>query len=189
MAAEEDALPEPIPVTVVFLEMHKRPGLRVHPPANRSIALLKARSIPLSFYRYLMDRVGRQWHWVNRLRLSDEELETILRDPACEIAVLNLDGAPAGFFELYRTTSERVELSYFGLMGRAMGQGLGRWFLSSAVEAAWAHNPQIVAVQTCTLDHPAALPLYQRAGFSPVGTTEEMIHPLRLSERAAILAR
>ncbi|MCV0396900.1 MAG: GNAT family N-acetyltransferase [Rhizobiaceae bacterium] len=189
MCASEETPPEPIAVTVVFLEMRSRPRNRVHPPVNRSVALLKTRAIPLSFYRYLMDRVGRRWHWVNRLRLSDEELETILRDPACEITVLNLDGAPAGFFELHRVGSERVELSYFGLMEQAIGQGLGRWFLSSAVDAAWMHDPQVVTVQTCTLDHPAALQLYQRAGFSPVGAAEELIYPLSPEERAAVLAR
>lgn len=178
-----------IPVTVVFLEMTRPPATKVHPPLNRAVALLRTRHIPLSFYRFLMDRVGRRWQWVNRLRLSDDQLEAILRDPRCEVSVLYLDGAPAGFFELFRPDEDRVDLSYFGLMEQAIGQGLGRWFLATAVEAAWAHGPKVVTVQTCTLDHPAALPLYQRAGFTPVGTAQDEIRPLSIEERAAVLAR
>ncbi len=44
-------------------------------------------------------------------------------------------------------------------------------------------------VQTCTLDHPAALPLYQKLGFQPVGQKKEVIRPLSLEERAAIVMR
>jgi GNAT superfamily N-acetyltransferase len=100
-----------------------------------------------------------------------------------------LDGAPAGFFDLKLHLPEEVELAYFGMMEHATGQGLGRWFLGAAVEAAWSYKPQKVTVQTCTLDHPAALPLYQKLGFSPVGQTHEIVHPLTLAERAAVVIR
>ncbi len=43
-------------------------------PMNRNVALIRTRDMPLHYYRYLIDRVGRKWHWVNILRLSDEEL-------------------------------------------------------------------------------------------------------------------
>ena len=39
-------------------------------------------------------------------------------------------------------------------------------------------QPQRLHVQTCTLDHPRALPLYQRMGFSAFGQTEALVEPI-----------
>lgn len=181
--------PETIPVTVTFLEMTSQPAHYAPIPYNRPIALLKARHMPNHFYRYLIDRIGRKWHWVNALRLSDEDLAGKLADPARDIRVLHLDGVPAGMFEVAPLDGGMMELVYFGLMENATGQGIGRWFLGAAIEAAWSRGPQRVVVQTCTLDHPAALPLYQKIGFNPVAQVREEVHPMTLAERAEILAR
>jgi GNAT superfamily N-acetyltransferase len=180
---------EPIQVTVTFLEMKRPPAIYAHPPANLSVALMRTRDIPLHYYRYLMDRVGRKWHWVNALRLSDEELEKKIRTPGRDIRVLYLDGAPAGFFDINPLGTDETEIAYFGMMEHATGLGLGRWFLGAAIEAAWATEPKQVVVQTCTLDHPAALPLYQKLGFSPVGQKREEVHPMPFEERAASVMR
>ena len=181
--------PGGIPVTVTFLEMHAPPRNRSHPPLNRHVALLKTHDIPLHFYRYLTDRVGRKWHWVNTLRMSDEALQAAVHAPGRDIRVLYLDGAPAGFFDLKPQPPDAVELAFFGLMEHALGQGLGTWFLGAALEAAWSHAPSRVSVQTCTLDHPAALPLYQKMGFEPFGQTQETILPMTFAERAESVMR
>ncbi|TIX52655.1 MAG: GNAT family N-acetyltransferase, partial [Mesorhizobium sp.] len=55
--------------------------------------------------------------------------------------------------------------------------------------AAWSHGPRRVTVQTCTLDHPAALPLYQKLGFAPVAQKKEIVHPMTFAERAASVMR
>jgi GNAT superfamily N-acetyltransferase len=181
--------PAPIEVTVTFLEMTAPPAHYPPLPMGRQIALLRTRNIPLHFYRYLQDRIGRKWQWVNVLRLSDEELSAKIHAPGRDIRVLYLDGAPAGFFDLKPEPGGPLELAYFGMMEQAMGQRLGRWFLGAAIEAAWSHNPTVVSVQTCTLDHPAALPLYQKLGFSPVGQTKETVVPLPFDERSASVMR
>lgn len=178
---------DPIPVTVTFLEMKRPPAHYAHPPLGLNVALMKTRDIPLHFYRYLTDRVGRKWHWVNTLRLSDEELEANLRSPGRDIRVLYLDGSPAGFFDIAAGSPDETEIVFFGLMEHAAGLGLGRWFLGAAIEAAWASGPRQIVVQTCTLDHPAALPLYQKLGFSPVGQQMEDVHPLSHAERCRIV--
>lgn len=186
---EKTAAPDPIAVTVTFLRMTAQPTHYPPAPMNRAIAVLRARDIPLHYYRYLQDRVGRQYHWVNVLRMSDEELAVKLHSPGRDIRVLYLDGAPAGFFDLKAELPTRVELAFFGLMEHAMGQGLGRWFLGQAVAAAWSYGPRQLDVQTCTLDHPAALPLYQRLGFEPVAQTTETIRPLSFAERSHSVMR
>lgn len=181
--------PKPIDVTVTFLEMATPPAHLPPLPLNQPVALLQARDIPLHFYRYLLDRVGRRWKWERSLRLSDEELAAELAHPGRDIRVLYLDGAPAGFFDIRPSLPDHTEIAYFGMMDHALGRGLGRWFLGSAIGAAWATKPQVVSVQTCTLDHPAALSLYQKLGFSPVGQRNEKVRPLDDAERAEILSR
>ncbi len=178
-----------VPVTVTFLEM-AGPLAHYPPlPLNKQIALLRVRNIPLHFYRYLMDRVGRKWHWVNALRLTDEELAASLHREDRDIRVLYLEGAPAGFFEIKPHLPHEVELAYFGMMDHAIGQGLGRWFLGAAIETAWSYKPQRVTVQTCTMDHPAALPLYQKLGFAPVGQKHELVRTMTLAERSDSVMR
>lgn len=181
--------PEPIDVTVTFLEMERPPPHYASLPYNRQVALMRASKLPLHYYRYLIDRVGRKWHWCNALRISDEELAEGLSRPDRDIRVLYLDGVPAGFFDLKPHLPDETELAYFGMMDHATGQGLGRWFLGTAIEAAWSHKPRRVTVQTCTLDHPAALPLYQKLGFSPVGQKKETVYPMTLAERSAVVMK
>lgn len=181
--------PEAIPVTVTFLEMTRPPATYAHPPMNRHLALIKTRDMPLHYYRYLNDRVGRKWHWVNVLRMSDEELAAKIHAPGRDIRVLYLEGVPAGFFDIDPHQPDETEIAYFGMMEHATGLGLGRWFLGAAIEAAWATGPKQIVVQTCTLDHPAALPLYQKLGFSPVGQQKEMVSPLPFDERAKSVMR
>jgi GNAT superfamily N-acetyltransferase len=189
MTGMENGALEDIAVTVTFLEMHVPPVYSQPVPYNRQIALLKTKDIPLHFYRYLMDRVGRKWHWVNVLRLSDDELSAGIHREDRDIRVLYLDGAPAGFFDLKPHLPEEVELAYFGMMEHATGQGIGRWFLGAAIAAAWSYGPRRVTVQTCTLDHPAALPLYQKLGFTPVAQKKEVVQPMPFLERSASVMR
>jgi GNAT superfamily N-acetyltransferase len=180
---------KPVEVTVTHLEMTVPPAHYPPLPIGHPIALLKARDIPLHFYRYLQDRVGRDWTWVNALRLSDQELAARLHAPERDIRVLYFDGAPAGFFELATDLPDKVEIAYFGMMAHATGQGFGRWFLGAAIETAWSYKPERVVLQTCTEDHPAALPLYQKMGFAPVSQTRETLVPLTKAERAALVMR
>lgn len=168
----------PLKAVVTYLEQTERPKLFVPMPVNLQVALMKQADMPLHFYRYLQYRIGLEYHWVARLRLDDAALGKIIHDPATIIHVLYLKGAPAGFFELDRIDQETVNLEYFGLMPHARGLGLSRWFLLQALEAAWGLNPQRVTVNTCTFDHAAALPLYQKIGFEPIGQSETFTNPL-----------
>ncbi|MCU0831925.1 MAG: GNAT family N-acetyltransferase [Rhizobiaceae bacterium] len=171
-----------IATTVTYLELIP-PGPRREPlPLGQPIALMRATEPPLHFYRYMMFRTGRPWHWVWRLRRTDEELRAIIHAETTDLHVLYLAGAPAGFFEIDRSEPDATNIAYFGLMEHAYGRGLGRWFLCEAIHAALETKPAKVTVNTCTLDHPAALPLYQKLGFVPVGREETAIRPLSEAE-------
>ncbi len=162
-----------VAVTVTFLRMDQRPDdppRRL--PASCGLVTLAACTVP--FYRYLYDTTGGPYLWWLRRSLSDAALEAILRDPAVSIAVLYRGGEPAGFFELDRRQGTIVNLSYFGLMPAATGLRLGTAFLRAAVDAAFSEGVQGVTVNTCTADHPRALPGYLHAGFRPVRTVREV---------------
>ena len=66
---------------------------------------------------------------------------------------------------LFRSKEDDIELVQFGLMAEFIGQGLGRYFLQWTIAKAWSYKPRRFWLHTCTLDHPAALPNYQKAGF------------------------
>ena len=61
------------------------------------------------------------------------------------------------------------------------GQGHGRWLLAEALRLAWREGISRVHVHTCTLDHPAALAAYRRAGFTAYKRAVERFPDPRLA--------
>ena len=171
----------PVAVEVTFLRMDRPPeGPRPPSPAGAQVVL--AERCTVGFYRYLYDGVGRRHVWWLRRTLTDEQLSTILDDPANSVHVLMHGGEPAGFYELDRRNRPVVNLSYFGIFPHALGRGMGRALLRHAIEAAWAGGvTRAMTVNTCTADHPRALPNYLAAGFRPVRAVREVWQvPVRL---------
>jgi len=160
------------PVVITYLEMSRRPELPQIVPAAKPIALLRCGEPTVSFYRYLYDAVGRQWVWTDRKTLSDAALAAIIRDPSVEIFVLLVDGVPAGFYELDRRPAPDIDLAYFGILPEFIGRRLGPYLLGQAIDEAWRHQPARLTVNTCTFDHPKALPMYQRFGFRAYKRTQ-----------------
>jgi len=157
-----------VETTVTYLAMTARPARLPPMPASPRLALMKAEGIPLHFYRYLYDTVGGSWLWVERLGLPDDVLSEKIHADGVEVFVLYANGSPAGYYELDRRDTLSVRLVYFGLILEWTGMRIGPWFLGSAIAEAFDGRAKELRVNTCTLDHPAALPLYQRLGFEPV---------------------
>lgn len=156
---------------VTYLELRTPPARAAEPPARFAESFIRTvRDIPLSFYRYLYREVGRTHHWTSR-HLTDERLKAELRHPGIAVHVLYVEGAPAGWFELdaARRPGE-TRIVHFGLIPDFQGAGLARFLLGKAVEAAFANGSRVVTLETNTLDHPAALPLYREFGFTVTGT-------------------
>lgn len=154
-----------VEVKVYYLEM-LTPGNRNALLLRDGCTVLHAQRPSVAFYRFLYDTVGRAYHWYSRGKLPDHELAAILGDSRNEVQVLFVDGSPAGFAELDRRVPEEVELVQFGLMPEFIGQGLGKVFLRWTIDRVWSYRPRRFWLHTCTLDHPAALPNYLKAGFS-----------------------
>lgn len=155
-------------IVVTYLEMTDPPRVLPPQPVGPRLALMKVDAIPLHFYRYLYATIGNGWLWVERLDLDDDALGEKVQREGVEISVLHANGAPAGYFELDLAGGKTIDLVYFGLMPEWTGRRIGPWFLGCAVMAAFSAGAERLTVNTCTLDHPSALRLYQRIGFKPV---------------------
>jgi GNAT superfamily N-acetyltransferase len=154
-----------VDVRTFYLEMRVPPRETLAPP-REGLIFLHALRPTVPYYRFFYDVVGEQWHWDNRKRLSDAEVAAIIHDPRVEMHVLYCDGVPAGFAELDRRQGDDIELVQFGLLPDFIGKGLGKFFLNWTIRKAWSYHPKRFWLHTCTLDHPAALPNYLKAGFA-----------------------
>lgn len=162
-----------VPVRVTFLRMDQRPT--DPPPAwPEPVEVVNRPDCSVAEYRALYDGVGAKYCWWLRRVMPDAELERLLRAPVVRITVLKVEGKVAGFHELDRSNWPSINLSYFGLMDHALGRGLGRVFLRDAIETAFFFGCNAMTVNTCTADHPRALPNYLAAGFKLVRTVDEM---------------
>lgn len=164
---------------VTFLEMRKPPD-RAVPPSPLGVRRIERPA--LDDYRALFRLVGSPWLWFSRLLLNDDQLSAIIRDPKVELyLVLDEAGRDCGMIELDFRADGACELAFIGLVPALSGQGHGRWLLAEALDRAWRDGIERVHVHTCTLDHPAALPAYRRAGFKVVGRAVEIFPDPRLA--------
>lgn len=175
-ADEKDITPaEEVSVNIMRLEMTAQSNIAVPLPAGLRLAIMLAENMPVHFYRYLYEKIGKPHHWMLRRMQSDEQVSSVIQAEETRILLLYADGCPAGFAEMQLNLPEAVDLLYFGLVPDYQGRGLAKFFFAEVLAAAWAHNPQKLRLETNTLDSPRALQLYQRMGFSPVSTAEEKI--------------
>jgi len=161
---------------VTFLEMDLRPDLPEPPPS--SLRLAPWPEFDPARYRTLFRRIGARWLWFSRLQMGDAELG----ERAGEIwSVVGEDGADAGLVELDFRVPETCHIRFLGLAPELAGRGHGRWLFAETLRLAWAPGVARVQVHTCSLDHPAALPAYLRAGFRAVGRAFESFPDPRLA--------
>ncbi|WP_022683741.1 GNAT family N-acetyltransferase [Sphingobium bisphenolivorans] len=174
-----------IATIVTHLEMRDRP--RPAPIAPAPLRLVPWKTPAPQSYRALFRRVGEPWLWFSRLVMSDEALTAIIHDPAVQIyAVTDLRGVEVGLLELDFRSLPDCELAFFGLIPELTGKGFGRWLMAQAKALAWRKEVTRFWVHSCTLDSPAALGFYQKAGFVPYKREVETFADPRL---AGTLAR
>ena len=117
-------------------------------------------------YLTLYRRVGEPLRWDQRLTMPDAELRALLEGEALSIYVLrDPAGEALGFCEFDRSGFPDVELKNFGLITEAQGRGLGPWLLVNALREEWRSSPSRIWLHTDVWDHPAAVGVYERAGF------------------------
>ncbi len=147
---------------VTYLELAKPPSdLNFQPALN----VISASPIPPAYFRSIYSEVGRKWLWEDLLEEPVEVFQAYCNQKSKRIYTLIHNGAPAGFFVLHQM-KQTTDLAYFGLLEDVFGQGLGKQLLDYAIHEAWkSQTCKKMTVNTCTLDHPSALPLYKSRGF------------------------
>ena len=168
---------------VTYLEMREQPDDLVVPPS--ALELRRIHPSP-SDYRELFEAVGAPWLWFSRLVMRDSALRAIIDHPAVDVLEVRDGDRAVGLLELDRRVVGECELSFVGLIPDFAGVGHGRWLLAEAVARAWADDTARIHVHTCSLDHPAALSAYRRAGFTAIARKVETFIDPRL---AGILPR
>jgi len=149
-----------------YLEMNEAPQqTRIVFPEDTTIARFSGNT---DDYRRLNNLTGGDLGWVDRQIMEESELEKILNNPENRIYVLQVNGQPVGFSEYDHSENGEVEMHYFGLVPGARGKGLGKPFLQWTIAEAWKRNPKKLILNTCEIDHPGALPMYLKAGFTIV---------------------
>jgi len=164
-----------IEVTRTYLEMRAPSDLR---PVRSDDSLIKIelqRECSVELFRSLYVEVGRNYHWIDRLFWTDEEIVAYLQAPEVSLWLMTYDGQTAGYFELKKCEDGSTEIAYFGLMPQFIGRGLGKHLLTCATEQAWADGANRVWLHTCTDDDPAALPNYLKRGFKPFKSEKYMV--------------
>ena len=150
---------------VTFLEMRESRGVDI---PSSPLSLHRIENPQPNAYRELFRNVGSRWLWFSRLIMDDASLTAIIQHADVELFVVaDESGIDVGLLELDFREPGECELAFVGLVPELSGQGHGHWLLSEAVSHAWREGISRVHVHTCTLDHPAALGAYRRAGFTP----------------------
>jgi len=151
---------------VTYLEMRTPPAGLVAPTvSDYSIRLVEKPD--LGWYRTLYREIGEPWLWFSRLRMSDDELRSVVHDPAVDVYALSHGSADRGLLEFDRRNLPDVELSFFGVTPELIGKGAGRALLEHCLPLEWGHKPRRIWLHTCTADHPGALAFYMKFGFVP----------------------
>lgn len=161
---------------VTYLEMTERPKPRPLPASP--LRLERWREPDPGKYRLLFRRVGGRWLWFSRLMMNDDKLRAEMAEVH---AIVDRSGVEVGMLELdFRQPGECL-IRFLGLVPELAGRGHGAWLFAQALALAWRPGVERVRVNTCTLDHPAALPAYLRAGFKAVRRAFESFPDPRLS--------
>jgi GNAT superfamily N-acetyltransferase len=171
-----------IAAVVTHLEMTERPAIPRGAAGTWSLRRVEAPE--LDWFCDLYRRIGEEWLWFSRLRMTDADLAAMIQSPPVEMYALVHDGRDEGVLELDFGERGQCELRLFGVTAKLIGGGAGRWLMNRAPELMWSRPVTRVWVHTCTFDHPAALALYQRSGFRPFRRQVEISDDPRLDGRA-----
>jgi GNAT superfamily N-acetyltransferase len=174
----EDVPDDQLAAVVTYLEMTAPP---TEPAPSSTLRLRRVTQPQPEPYRALFRKVGAPWLWFSRLAMTDAELLDVIGDPKVELFEVAAVEAVVGMLELDFRESGECELAFAGLVPELSGQGHGRWLLAEAVRRSWREGVTRVHVHTCSLDHPAALPAYRRAGFVPTRRALERFTDPRLT--------
>ena len=164
------------PVTAYHLDITTPDDILCVRANNGKAHMRQLRIDENNYARCLYGSVGERWHWADRYLWSLKKWDQRLSQSAVSIWVLESEDKPMGYYELEEQEDKNIEIRYLGLLSDSIGKGFGRFILMDALQRSFSMGALRVHVQTCTLDHPRALPNYQALGMKLVKTEKEIKH-------------
>ncbi|MEA2998963.1 MAG: hypothetical protein QOK17_796 [Sphingomonadales bacterium] len=146
---------------VTYLEMIERP--KPKPLPSSPLRLERWKQSDPAKYRLLFERVGGPWLWFSRLTFDDARLAAEIGEVH---AVVDRSGVEVGLIELDFRGAGECLIRFLGLVPELAGKGHGNWLFAQTLALAWRPGVGRLRVNTCSLDHPAALKAYLNAGFT-----------------------
>ena len=154
---------------LTYLEMENCPNFNWPINPKQKLNILLTENIPDWYFLFLYKTVGSSYQWTDQLNKTKKQINNFINDENVKFYSLIKQGWPAGFYILDFREKFVCDLSYIGLVPDAIGKGLGSFLFKTAILSAWEKtNIEKLTVNTCSLDHKNALPLYQKLGFNPV---------------------
>ncbi len=152
-------------ITTYYLELTS-PSLLNDKNESKGLEIYESEIKQFQFNRFLYQLVGEAWEWFDKLSWSNDQWKAYAENDNLRTWVAYFKGSPAGYYELQQQKGGDVEIAYFGLAPKFIGQGFGGYLLSQAIKTAWdLEGTKRVWVHTCTLDHPSALKNYKARGM------------------------
>lgn len=161
-----------VEVIVYYLQMDDPAELRAKPPLHDGLSLSRSTDTTGRINRDFYHRVGSVWHWTDRADWSEERWNHYAGNTSLHTLIARESDNPVGYAELEKVQDE-VRIHLFGLLPDAIGRGNGGFFLSEVIRHAWSMQPNRITVNTCSLDHPAALQNYLNRGMRIIDTRKK----------------
>ncbi len=154
-----------IPIERNFLELRDLKNLRFNSTKQNKFLIKKSKP-DFQLNKFFYKQVGKKHRWIDRLSWTDEKWINFISNKNLETYVISESEDLIGFFELlYNPELKETEISYFGLLEKYIGKGIGGYALSEAIKKSFKKNIKRVWLHTCTLDHPNALKNYIARGM------------------------
>ena len=161
--------------TVSYLEMGAPPDFDWPSEPSSNMLVLESNNPPARYFLSLYEAVGAEYEWTDKFLCSKKEVNDFLLHPKVTMFTFLKNGWTAGFFVLDKRKKNICDLAYFGLVPEVIGYGYGKYLLKFAIKESWAKKDiKLLTVNTNTLDHPKALPLYKKMGFKVTTNENEM---------------
>jgi ribosomal protein S18 acetylase RimI-like enzyme len=151
---------------VSYLELREPPATLPGGAGAEGPVIIGLEMLSIESYLDLYRRVGAPYGWDSRLKMARAALQSLLSSGDLHIYLArSINGEALGFCEFDRASFPVIELKNFGLVPKAQGQRIGPRLLCTSLQHEWASGPERIWLHTDTWDHPAALLVYERAGF------------------------
>ena len=154
---------------VSYLEMITRPIFN-WPKSKifKKVCVVESSEISSGTFLQLYEKVGRQYEWTDQFLCKRSKVDSFITSKKVNFYQMLVNNDISGFFVLDFRVCKVCDLSYFGLLPIYIGKGLGSYMLRYAILTAWGQDIEKMTVNTNTLDHRNALPLYKKYGFTTI---------------------